>query len=931
MLSLYDLQTEYQDNPLGLDAKRPAFSWKLRCEARDTVQARYRIAVSREGAPVWDSGVVESDQSLYNSYDGEALRPRSRYKVQVSVWDNHGEKAQATGHFETGLMDWRNFEADFITHGFEDDLEPCAVFFREFEAEKPVAKARVYASALGIYAMRLNGRRVGNDFFAPGWTSYQERLQYQTYDITNLVQAKNRLEVTVGNGWWKGVLGFYGQGDHYGTRTALMAQIELTYADGTTDRIVTDETWTSTTGPHRYGEFYHGEVIDLSLPEQDVAPTRAYDFPKERLVAQESELVRVTQRVAVRKVLHSPAGQTILDFGQNLSGVVEARIHAPKGTRVVLRHGEALDENGDLYTFNLRSAKATDTFVCSGGDDVFMPEFTFHGFRYVAVEGLDDVRPEDFVACVLGSGFARAGSFGCANEDVNQLWRNIDWTMRSNYLDVPMDCNQRDERLGYTGDAQIFLPTALFHGNLALFYRKWLRDLRVEQTDDFGVPLSVPDILRTRACVSIWHDAAAIVPWLIWQAYGDLRVLDEQYESMRSSVEYSRRLAKDGGLLQMENSSQFGDWLALDTPKGPYRPSYKGEELHPEQAEKEGGTDPHLIGNAYYLYSIDILAQAAALLGKDDDAAEYRALYDEVLARFRAEYITSTGRLVTETQTAAALVLNFDLAEEKARPRILDQLVLNLIKTKKHLLTGFVGTQYLPHALSHCGRHQLAGDILLKDDCNSWLYEVKLGATTVWELWDGVKEDGSFNLFHMSSLNQYGFATIGDWLVKELAGMSSVEPGYRKSRIAPQLVRGIPSVSASHETPYGRLSCALACKDGRMVADITIPENTTAQVALPGRDEELLGSGTYHFDYATDLSFDAVPFSEDSTLRELMAHPAALELLEAKAPQLAHNPFVRNFASRMSIAEIRATIPQTMVPASAYPIIDEMIALLNKR
>ena len=936
MLEIYDIQTEYRTNPLGIDEKRPAFSWKLRSEKNDTMQTGYRIVVSPKDAGiwnrVWDSEWIESDQSVYLVYAGKELKPRTEYLIDIYVRDNYGRTASAETGFETGLMDAGQISADFITHGFSDEMEAPAVFARNFAAAKKVAKARAYVSALGVYCIHLNGKRVGEDRFAPGWTSYQERLQYQTYDITGYLEKENRVEITVGNGWYKGILGFYNQGCHYGKRTAVIAEIELTYEDGSRDVIKTDESWKSTTGPIRYSEIYHGEVIDHNLPKQEEVPAVVYDYPKKNLTAQESEPVRITQRVEAREVIHSPAGETIIDFGQNLTGVVEARLYCEAGTKVVLRHAEALDENGNLFTANLRTARATDTFITGGAPvEVFLPEFTFHGFRYVAVEGLEEVNKEDFTACVIHTDFARGGQFFCDNAAVDQLARNIDWTMRSNYLDVPMDCPQRDERLGYTGDAEIFLPTALFHGNLALFYRKWLRDLRVEQTEEFGVPLTVPDILRTHACVSIWHDAATIVPWLIWQTYGDLRVLKEQYESMKESVEYTRRQAGEEGLLTVSNSSQFGDWVALDAPKGPFRPTGKGEVLHPSMDEKGGGTDSHLIGNVYYLYSIDILAKTAEVLGKDGDALKYRQLYEDVKSRFQDEYITRNGRLVSQTQTAAALVLYFDLAPEKDRKKILDQLVLQLVKTGKHLHTGFVGTEYLPHVLSEYGLHQFAGDILQKDDCPSWLYAVKLDATTVWELWDGVNEDHSFNMFTMNSLNQYGFATIGDWMVKRLAGISPLAPGYRKSRIAPQLVRGIPGVEASYETPYGRLACKLTCRDGRMTADIEIPANATAEVALPGQAVKTLGSGRYHFEYETALSFEATKYSEDSTLKQLMADPDARAYFEERDPKLARDPMVLNFAGRASILEIKKTMPNTMVPTSAYPIFDEMIDMLNRK
>lgn len=929
MLAIYDLETEYRSDPIGIDETHPAFSWKLRSTENDTTQKSYRITVTKGGELQWDTGVVETDRSLYIPYEGRALLPRSRYAVKVEITDRRGEQAGAEGFFETGLMTWENFRAGWITHGFEDDLEPCAVFVKKFSAGKKVARARAYVSALGLYEIKLNGGRVGDARFAPGWTSYQRRLQYQTYDITNQIRENNLLEITVANGWYKGILGFYGQGDHYGPRTALIAQFEITYADGTVEEILTDETWISTTAHRRYSEIYHGEVIDYSLPAQPEVPARLYDYPKDILVAQVNDPVRITQRVSAKSLIISPKGERIIDFGQNLTGVVEARLRCPKNTKITVAHAEALDENGNFFTTNLRTARATDTFVCSGGEDVFLPEFTYHGFRYIRIEGLEDIDISRFTACVLHTDCKRTGTFSCSSEDINQLWRNIDWTMRSNFLDIPMDCPQRDERLGYTGDTEIFLPTAVFHRNLALFFRKWLRDLRVEQTDAFGVPLSVPDILRTNACVSIWHEAATIVPWVLWQTYGDRRVLEEQYDSMRRSVAYTRRLAGERGILQSDNSSQFGDWVAIDAPRGPFRKPPEGI-MYPSMDERAGGTDPHLIGNVYYLYSIDILAKTAAVLGYADDEREYRALYGDVLAKFRAEYITPAGRIVSDTQTAAALMLYFDLLEEKDRQRAADRLALNLVKTKKHLRTGFVGTQYITHALSQNGLHRLAGDILFKDDCPSWLYSIRLGATTIWELWDGVNPDGSFNLFEMNSLNQFGFASIGDWLVKELCGITATAPGYKKSRVAPNLVRGITSVRAEYETVYGLISCSFSCEKGRIRADIHIPENTTSVIALPEREEIAVGSGDYHFEYATQLIFEPERYSMDSTLNSLIEQPAAAKMFMDEMPELARSGFIRAFAGGLSIEEIEKTLPRSMVPEAALDLFKRMIRELNR-
>lgn len=929
MLTIYDLKTEYRQNPIGIDERHPGFSWKLRSTEKGTFQQSYRIQVYTDGKPVWDTGIVDTERSLYIPYEGEELLPTTRYDLTVTVMDNHGQEAIAEGYFETGLLSGTAFSADWITHGFEDALEPCAVFVKSFAAKKDIAKARVYISSLGLYEMRLNGSRVGDAKFTPGWTSYQKYLQYQTYDITDRIAENNRIEVTVGNGWYKGIMGFFGQGCHYGTRTAMIAQIELTYADGTKEQILTDESWRSTTAHRRYSEIYNGEVIDLSLPAQAEVPACKFEYSKDTLVAQINEPVRITQRVAAKKLLRSPKGEWIIDFGQNLVGVVEAKLCCPKGTKITVSHAEMLDEKGNFFTTNLRTAKATDVFICSGGEDTFLPEFTYHGFRYIRIEGLDEIDLNAFTACVIHTDYQKTGYFRCSNEDINQLWQNIDWTMRSNFLDIPMDCPQRDERLGYTGDTEIFLPTAAYYGDVALFFRKWLRDLRFEQTDEFGVPLSVPDILRTRACVSIWHEAATIVPWVIWQTYGDKRLLEEQYDSMARSVAYTKRLAGEAGLLRQDNCSQFGDWLAVDGPKGPFRRPPEGI-MFPSNEEKAGGTDVYMIGNVYYLYSIDIMAKTAEVLGKEEDVKTYRTLYQDVLSRFRAEYITSTGRLVSDTQTAAALVLYFDLLEEKHRKGVLERLEMKLIQNKKHLSTGFVGTQYLTHVLSQNGLHALAGDILFKDDCPSWLYGIRLGATTIWELWDGVNPDGSINLFEMNSFNQFGFGTVGDWMHKQLCGITALEPGYKKFRIAPRLVKGITSVQGSYESVYGTISCKFSCENGMVCAELHVPENTTAVIDLPERETVTVGSGDYMFSHKTQLCFDRQRYSEDTTLGELLQNPAAQQMFMEEAPELAQSGFIRFFARGMSIVEIKKTLPRTMMPESTIALFERMICMLNQ-
>ncbi|RGT72211.1 alfa-L-rhamnosidase [Ruminococcus sp. AF18-22] len=929
MFEIYDVQTEYRDQPLGIDTEKPAFSWKLRSSEKNVVQTAYRVCVEEDGARVWDSGSVKSDQSLYVVYEGTPLKYSTRYIVTVEVTNNYGEKACAEGWFETGLMAPQNFKADWITHAYEDTLEPCAVFSREFTAAEKIKSARLYISALGIYEAKCNDKKVGDAYFAPGWTCYNGRLQYQTYDITELLTDRNRIEVTVANGWYKGILGFYGQGNHYGTRTALIAQLDIVYEDGSRDQICTDEKWFCYTSEVRYADLYNGELIDKTFISEEPVPVRKYDYSKDILTAQESEPVRITERILAKKLITTPKGEKVLDFGQNFSGVVMARLKYPRGTKITIHHAELLDENGNFYTENLRTAKATDVFVCSGEEDVFCPVFTVHGFRYIWIEGAgDDLDIDNFTACVCHTDMRRTGMFSCTNEKVNQLWKNIDWTMRSNFLDIPTDCNQRDERLGYTGDAEIFAPTAAFLRNTALFYHKWLQDVKTEQSDVMGVPLTAPNILGNSVSVAIWHEAAAIVPWLMWETYGDIRFLEDQYDSIKSCVEYTRHIAGENGLVQNDSGKQFGDWLSLDAPKGPYR-KQTPDIMYPSMDEKAGGTDTYFIANVYYLWSIDIMAKTAGLLGRENDKEEYEKLYGNVLDEFRKEYVTARGRLVTETQTACALALHFNLVEDKDREKVKDTLRHQLISTKNHVMTGFVGSQFLCKALSENGYHDLAGKVFLQEDCPSWLYSVNLGATTIWELWDGYNTDGSINRFEMNSFNQCGFGAIGDWLHRDVGGLQMLEPGYKKSRIAPRPIKGISGMSTSLETVYGKLSCSFEADHGHITVDIHIPENTTAVVSLPERADDTVGSGDYHYEYDTDLSFEADRYSEETTLGELMSVPLGEKLLREYIPEVIENDIFMTFAAAMSIIELITMLPKTMLPRECIPYLYKVIDALN--
>lgn len=909
MLEIKELETEYSNHPIGLDVLKPAFSWKLESDHKNVEQISYHITVTSPSEVVWDSGLVETDKSQYIIYGGKKLTACTVYCVEVTVTDNYNEKKKAVTRFETGLLTPSKLDWKWITH--QNDLgEQPPVFIKKFSINQKISSARIFASALGVYDLVLNNQKVGDAFLTPGWTSYNHRLQYQTYDITNQLKDDNTLEMTVANGWYKGLLGFTGEANHYGNQVAAIAAVRLEYESGQIEWLYTDESWKYRAGSIQMSELYLGEHVDFTKIEGSCKPVRLFEHSKEILVAQENSLTKKEMELKPVKKIMTPKGEIVLDFGQNLTGVIKARLHQPKGTEVVFSHAEVLDKDGNFYTDNLRAAISQDRVICSGEEDIFMPRFTFHGFRFLRIEGLvGDVNLEDFSACVIHTEMKKTGDFVTSNKLVNRLYQNIQWGQRDNFLDVPTDCPQRDERLGWTGDAQVFASTALFNFNVALFFRKWLRDLKVEQTKENGVPHVVPNILGDSPGAACWGDAATIIPWETYQAYGDKRILQDQYNSMTDWVDFITSKTENGKRL-WQQGFQYGDWLALDKEEG---------------ADRVGATDVYLIASAYYAYSTKIVADAAAILGKKDDASRYLELHNQILADFREEYVTRTGRLVSETQTSCVLALHFNLVDEKDHSRILETLVNNLGKHKNHLVTGFVGTPYLCHTLSENHRHDLAGQIFLNEDYPSWLYAVKRGATTIWERWNSMKEDGSFDESGMNSFNHYAYGSIGSWMHQKLAGIQILEPGYKKFRIKPEFIKGISWAKASYNSVYGLIESSWMCEHGEITIDITIPVNTRAEVYLPEKNEVIeLGSGKYHYEYPTetDLSYDHFTF--DSTLKEILDQPLAVEILEKAMPGITENDMIK-LAYGMSISELLLNMP-----AEGKALFETVIDTLNK-
>ncbi len=855
-LKVGDLTCEYQTNPIAVGAKIPRLSWSLITEQHDVLQTSYEVRVFQDATHrvnVWESGKVMSDQSVNIPYGGRPLSPGGRYAWEVRVGDNKGNMSawSAINYWEMGLFspaDWKAkwIEADLIA---DTSGGPAIMFRREFRLRDSVVSARLFVTSHGVYEARIDGERVGGDYLTPGWTSYNKRLQYQVYDVTRmLARGRNAIGATLGDGWYRGFIGFNGTKNFYGKNLALLLQLTVVYADGSRDTLVSDRSWKASTGPVRMSEIYLGETYDArrEQPGWDApmfndgswSSVREVDAPKEHLVAPVSPPIRKHEVFHPVRITMAGDGGAIVDFGQNLVGWVVLKAHGTAGDSVVIRHGEVLDGTGKLYVDNLRSARQEAIYILNGERaETLEPHFTFFGFRYVKVSGYPGtLSPDDISAVALYSDLEQTGTFSCSDSLVNQLYHNIRWGQKGNFLDVPTDCPQRDERLGWTGDAQVFSSTAALNMQVAGFFSKWLRDLAVDQNRDGSVPYVIPNVLDTSWAASAgWSDASTVIPWNMYLAYGDTRLLEQQYPSMKAWVGYMEGKSEH---FLWNTGSHFGDWLF-------YRP-------RDDNDGRSAVTDKYLIAQAYFAHSTEILAEAAKVLGNTADERKYARLFDEVRSAFQKEYLTPGGHLVSGTQTAYVLALDFDLLPPELRDQAVRRLVENIHEYGDHLTTGFLGTPHLCQVLTRFGHADLAYTLLLQKTYPSWLYPVTRGATTIWERWDGIRPDGSFQNPEMNSFNHYAYGAIGEWLYRTPGGIQidPASPGYRHFRIAPLPGGDFTNVSVGLKTMYGTIASSWRVVAGAMHVAITIPPNTSAEVVLPdGGRTVSLGSGAYTFDY----------------------------------------------------------------------------------
>ncbi len=654
-----------------------------------------------------------------------------------------------------------------------------------------------------------------------------------------VVKGKNAIGAVLGDGWYRGTLGWGSNWAIYGKQLGLLMQLKITYSDGTESLVVTDESWKSNNnGAIRMSDIYNGETYDATkkltgwnqpgFDDSDWSKVNTGNY-KFNLVASEGAPIRKIQEIKPVKVFRSPKGSLIVDMGQNMVGWVRLKVTGPKGTTVKLRHAEVLDKYGEFYTTNLRSAKCELNYTLAGtGEEIYEPRFTFMGFRYVEVSGFPGTLTTDNITgIVVHSDMKPTGTYESSNNLLNQLQHNIQWGQKGNFVDVPTDCPQRDERLGWTGDAQAFCRTAAFNYDVASFFTKWLKDVALDQKQGGEIPDVIPDVLNSQNATSAapsagWGDVGVIVPWTMYTVYGDRRLLETQYPSMKKWVEYIRNKAGDSYL--WKGGSKYGDWLFYHPPVN-------------NHTAADGYTEPDFIATAYFAYSTSLLAQAAKELGKAEDERFYSELFNKIKDVFVKEYVTPAGRVGTCSQTSYILALKFNLLPDALREKAAKFLVDDIKSRGNHLSTGFLGTIYICHELSRAGYTDVAYDLLLQETYPSWLYPVKMGATTIWERWDGQKTDSTFQDAGMNSFNHYAYGAIGDWMYRVSAGIEAMKPGYKKILIQPATSKRLDYSRASFESLYGTIASGWERKNGKIIVSIKIPANTNALIMLPVGDQ----------------------------------------------------------------------------------------------
>ena len=896
-----ELRCEYHASPLAVGTTKPRFSWKLAATdpaARSIHQTAYEIQVagSQEGfdqKPLWSSGKITSAATDQIEYAGTPLASRDRALWRVRIWgtDAGASPWSEPASFGVGLLaaeDWSALwisaknDQSFITQeniqNFVGDpqkgqltVTPAKYFRKEFEASA-IVRATIHATALGVYNLELNGKRVSDERLAPGWSAYQRRIHSQTYDVTDLIRnGRNAIGATLADGWYAGYVAYGLLTDqeglvpgingryYYGISPAVRIQLELEMADGSHQTIITDPTWKTSLGPITESDILMGESYD-ARKELTGWTTVGYNESKwesavcktgtsSKVEPHPGVPVRPIEEMAAKTVREQKPGVFIFDLGQNISGVVRLKVKGKAGDKVTIRYAEVLHNDGRLSTENLRCARAVDTYILKGDPDgeTWTPEFTYHGFQYVELTGFPGTPGLDAVTgIVIHSDVPYHGSFECSDPMLNRLYQNMVWTQRANFFEMPTDCPQRDERMGWTGDAQIYVRAATFNADIASFYTKWLRDLNDDAWDYGAYPAYAPRPLArpNEHHAAGWMDSGVICPWTIWQVYGDTRVITEHWRKMNDFMDW--RSARDPDLKGTIDDCGFGDWLSVGNVKTPIP----------------------FIDLAYFSYDAKLMAEMAAAIGKPEDAAKYMALAEKVTAAFQKAYLQDDSKLSIHNQSAYAIALFFDLIPADKRAAAADHLATLVKENGNKMTTGFLGTRPLLPALSATGHHDLAGILMQQHEYPSWGYEVDNGATTIWERWNSYIKGSGVHEPSMNSFSHYAFGAVCEWMMADLAGIDRASPGFDRIKIAPRPTGTITHAAASMETRHGKLACSWKIEDGKFLAEVTVPPNTTAELTLPVKGEIseggspaagrpgisdpkgnqlTLGSGIYHF------------------------------------------------------------------------------------
>lgn len=862
------------ENPTGFDFGTVCISWKVR-EASGKEQQNVKIEVS----------LTESFEEVLCVKEGKELNSaaekldfqqnaHTRYYVRVTVTDDKGETAVSEpAYFETGKME-EPWVGKWITTEKEDTFHP--LFVKRFEAKKGLASARLYICGLGLFTAELNGKKVGDEVLTPYYSNYHDEEQYITFDITENVKKQNRLTVSLGNGWFKGKFGLNNQSNNFGDEFKLIAELRLVYEDGEVQVIGTDETWEYIGSDVEDDGIYDGEIINhLLWKEKENLPKKAVLTEAEgKLVARYSLPVMEMEDMPIKEVIYTPLGETVLDFGQNFAGYVTFRNHLLEGTRIVFDHGEIL-QDGNFYNENYRSAKSQFVYVSDGRDELVRPSFTYFGFRYVRVTGWPgEAKEEDFTGKALYSKMDRTGYIETGHQGVNRLFLNALWGQKSNFIDFPTDCPQRDERLGWTGDAQVFSGTASFNMDTTAFYHKFLHDLRNEQVKYDGILPGVIPVLDPNGPIfsSVWGDIATILPMVVYEHSGNVETLRENYPMMKDWVDKITKEDKARGQKYLYDfGNQLGDWLALDG--------------RTEQS-MEGGTDAYYIGSNYYAMSVQKTATAAEILGYKEDEAYYKDLYEKIKAAIIREYFTETGRLAIDSQTGYIVALYSGIYRDKEA--VVAGLKARFYKDCYKLKGGFTGAPILCRVLAENGFEEDAFYFLMQEEYPGWMHCINLGATTIWERWNSVLDDGHLSGIMMNSLNHYSYGAIVEYLYRDVAGLKALEPGFKKALITPLMNGKLKYMNMTYDSAYGEYKVSWkVLKDGNVSVDIQVPFGCSAVIGLPFYEGEVteVAAGSYHYEYRPieDLR---QRYNHKTMFKDMMHDPEAMKVIERVSPML---------------------------------------------